>query len=482
MGSSGITKRWVWTTLAVIVVLLLVVVSSVFYGFSSYYYEYVRMTLESRASSSVTDYFSPYINGTDDTFKACAKDFAESFDDKELMEVWVIDKYGSVVVSSSGFAVGDMQMPDYTAALSQDSGGFGSWRGRLDTGEKVSALTMLLPEVDGKPAGAVRFLISMNDIDSQLITIAALVVFAFAFAIALVTISGMFFVRSIVRPVRVINETAKRIAEGDFAARIEERGYDDEISELGRTINNMANEIGAADRMKNDFISTISHELRTPLTAIKGWGETLIQVRGTDEALEKRGLEIITNESDRLSSLVEDLLDFSRMQNGKLSLRLEKIDVLAELDEAVFVFKERAARDGIELIYTAPDFPAPMQGDVNRIKQVFVNILDNSMKYTEQGGKVAIVAEIDSDRLIIEISDTGCGIPQSDIPKVKEKFFKGNMSVPGTGIGLAVADEIIRMHGGSIDIYSEVGVGTTVTITLPIESVVLPEERLIQDE
>ncbi|NLA77778.1 MAG: HAMP domain-containing histidine kinase, partial [Clostridiales bacterium] len=316
----------------------------------------------------------------------------------------------------------------------------------------------------------------------QVLTVAFMVFVGFLLAISLVTISGLFFVRSIVRPVGMINETAKRIAAGDFAARIEVRGYNDEISELGRTINNMANEIGAADKMKNDFISTISHELRTPLTAIKGWGETLLQVRGTDEALEKRGVEIIINESDRLSSLVEDLLDFSRMQNGKLTLRLEKIDVLAELDEAVFVFKERAAREGIELVYTAPDFPAPMQGDANRIKQVFVNILDNSMKYTEQGGKVAIFAEIKSDNLVIEISDTGCGIPEKDLSKVKEKFFKGNMSVPGTGIGLAVADEIVLMHGGRVDIYSEVGVGTTVTITLPIEAVILPEERLIDDE
>lgn len=249
----------------------------------------------------------------------------------------------------------------------------------------------------------------------------------------------------------------------------------------------MAREISETDKMKNDFISTISHELRTPLTAIKGWGETLLQIGNSDPVLMQRGMNIIINESGRLAELVEELLDFSRMQNGRLSLNKERIDVLAELDEAVFVFKERSAKDGIELIYNAPTECAPMEGDPHRIKQVFVNILDNAFKYTSQGGKVGVSAQVLERKINILISDTGCGISAEDLPKVKEKFFKSNVSVQGAGIGLAVASEIVKMHGGELEIASILGEGTTVTITFPIENteltpIIISDKRSKENE
>ena len=154
----------------------------------------------------------------------------------------------------------------------------------------------------------------------------------------------------------------------------------------------MAHEIKESERMKNEFISTVSHELRTPLTAIKGWGETILEDPIKDEALTKRGLNVIISESERLTSLVEELLDFSRMENGNLTMRMSSMDVLAELDEAVFVFKDRSMREGKELLYNVSEVPAPMTGDPNRIKQVFVNILDNSFKYTEAGGTISVTA------------------------------------------------------------------------------------------
>jgi signal transduction histidine kinase len=244
----------------------------------------------------------------------------------------------------------------------------------------------------------------------------------------------------------------------------------------------MLNEVSATDKIKNDFISTVSHELRTPLTAIKGWGEMLRELGPDDIELTKRGTDIIISESERLSQLVEELLNFSRIQNGTLSLRLEKIDVLAELDETIFVFKERSKRDGIELTYSAPDLPAPMMADPNRIKQVFVNILDNAFKYTEQGGMVSVEAFIDGDKLIIQVLDTGCGIAQEDLPNVKMKFYKANIQVRGSGIGLAVVDELIKMHNGTLDIQSKLGIGTTVTIVLPIEEVKIDENINIMND
>ncbi|MEG1819711.1 MAG: HAMP domain-containing sensor histidine kinase, partial [Oscillospiraceae bacterium] len=280
-----------------------------------------------------------------------------------------------------------------------------------------------------------------------------------------------------------INETARQIAKGELGARIESRQFDDEIGELCETINYMASEISATDKMRNDFISTVSHEMRTPLTAIKGWGETLLQIEDTDPALTKRGIEVIINESTRLTGVVEDLLDLSRLMNGRFSFRVEKIDVLAELDEAAFVFKDRSMREGIELIYNVPHTPAPMDGDANRIKQVFVNILDNAFKYTKQGGKITVFAEIIDEKvedghctLKIYVQDTGCGIAKEDLPRIREKFYKSNISVRGAGIGLAVCEEIMKLHNGNFEIDSEIDKGTLVTLCLPIDKVELSEE------
>ncbi len=132
-------------------------------------------------------------------------------------------------------------------------------------------------------------------------------------------------------------------------------------------------------------------------------------------------------------------------------------------------------REGIELVYNAPNLPAPMDGDPDRIKQVFVNVLDNALKYTKQGGRINTVAEIKDDKIKITVSDTGCGISEEDLPHVKEKFYKTNMTVRGSGIGLAVVDEIIRLHNGTFDIDSVLGQGTTVTICFDIDHVELED-------
>ena len=197
-----------------------------------------------------------------------------------------------------------------------------------------------------------------------------------------------------------------------------------------------------------------------------------MQVGETDPAIVQRGMQVIISETERLNDMVEELLDFSRMSNGRMRLNIEKIDVLAELDEVVFTFKERAIKEGKELIYNVTHLPAPVDGDAGRVKQVFSNILDNALKYTNQGGRIVVLAEIPTpSTLIITFSDTGIGISPEDLPRVKEKFYKTDTSVRGSGIGLAVADEIIRMHKGELSIDSILGEGTTVTITLPIDVV-----------
>ena len=427
------------------------------------------MTLDTHSADEVATQFNLYLDSSVGGFEDAGRNYIDNFPDKDTVAVWIIDKGGNVVLSTSGFEIKEkVEMPDFVAAVSGE--GTSRWTGRLPSGEKIMSSTCAYNYSNGNIGGAVRFMVSLDAIDAQLGRIAIIISAVCVLMFALVVVSGSVFIRSIVNPVKDIGETAKRIAGGDLAARIDHYPYNDEVGELCATINDMATKLSESDRLKNDFISTVSHELRTPLTAIKGWGETLLQIDDTDPAMTKRGMGVIINEASRLNDMVEELLDFSRMSNGGMKLNTEKIDALAELDEVIFSFRERSVKEGIEVVYNVPDLPAPANADASRIKQVFINILDNALKYTEQGGKIVVFAEMPNPAtLIITFSDTGKGIPAEDLPHVKEKFYKGNTTVRGSGIGLAVADEIIRLHRGDLEVNSVLGEGTTVRVKLPIE-------------
>ncbi len=462
---NSIVKRWGISILGTTVIITVALSVFVCFIFKNQNYNAVESTLYSRANSLVMTYFESDTFVINQQFNSMAVDFVNDFSDKNIMEVWVIDKNGNVVASSTGFSVQDEIYPDYNYALT-DEEGIGLWTGKMSNDEKVMALTYILPENQQGVKGAIRYIISLEDIDSQLFRIYFLICFILLLILAFVITTGIFFITSIIYPVRRINETASKIAKGDYKATVKKHKYNDEIGQLCETINNMAYEIGETDRIKSEFVSTISHELRTPLTAIKGWGET-IKSTPNDEGLINKGLDVIVSESDRLSELVEELLDFSRMDSGKLTLKIAQIDVIKELNEVIEAFENRSKRDNIDLIADIPIKSLMIYGDKNRLKQAFVNILDNGFKYNKYGGFVKISASASNDKVIVLITDNGCGISKHDLPRVTEKFYKANNSVRGSGIGLAVTDEIIKMHNGEMKIESEINKGTSVSIILP---------------
>ncbi|MBQ3087585.1 MAG: HAMP domain-containing histidine kinase [Clostridia bacterium] len=477
MNAMSITKKWLYSTIFVITLVLLVVAFTVSILFKGYYHNYAKDTLNSLSQSTgIANSFSSYLNADADTFALGAKQYVENFTYTNLCEVWVLDGTGNVIVSSTGFMPSETVYKDYTDALKSTTGK-GEWIGELTNGEDVYALTVLLPRTDGKNNGAVRFITSLDDINRQWRNLNVLITLFCLFALTLVFISGWFFIRSIVNPVKRVNEVTRRIAAGDFSVQLKTEDRNDEIGELIASINFMTEELARTDKLKNDFISTVSHELRTPLTAIKGWTETMRDMTEFDPILMTSGLQVIADESERLYTLVEDLLDFSKMASGRMMLHLTYIDVLAELDMAVYVFKDRAERRGIHIIYESPDFTAPMMGDPDRLKQVFVNILDNAVKYSQDGAQILVNAVRNENEIIISIQDFGCGLSASDLPHVKEKFYKSNVSVKGSGIGLAVSDEIISRHGGTLDISSRLQAGTLVVIRLPLQSDAVNERK-----
>lgn len=478
---EGITQRWIINILGVIAIFFVVVFIVFVSTMKSHYYTNVESILSSGASTSAVSYFTSNLEmGT--SLEQSASQFIDSYSYKEKTTTWIIDSDGEVILSSSGFAIDKQDMPDYNQALVSESG-VGKFVGRLDSGEKVMAICRIIKNPQGDIAGAVRVMASLKQVDEQIITLIFLIAFALIIIFGIIVFSNLFFIRSIIFPVQEINETTKKIAQGDYSVRIEKK-YNDEIGNLCDSINSMAEEISTTDKMKNDFISTISHELRTPLTSIKGWGETL--TFGLDESVDeitRKGLEVIVKEAGRLEGFVEELLDFSRLQSGRMNLKLAKTDIFAELDETVFTFRERAMREGIEVKYSIPEMPAIADADANRLRQVFMNILDNALKYSRAPSKIFVKAQYikrdNSNFVSIAIADQGCGISKEDLPHVKEKFYKANVSVRGSGIGLAVTNEIINLHHGSLEIDSEEGKGTLVTIYLPIENA--PSENELQD-
>lgn len=462
---KGITRRWMINGLGVIAGLLLVFEIAFMVAVQSYYYQSVENVLSVRAREAAGS-FEQYISEATYDFENGAREYTENFIDKERMELQVINSAGRIVVSSTGFdPVQEKSMPDYeqakTAADNQ-----GVWHGKNSAGENVMAMTVIMRR-DNTVLGAVRFVVSLSQVDIQIRILILVMVLIGVAIIFFVMLSSSYFISTIVNPVTEIGRAARRIALGDYDFRIEKK-YDDEIGELCDTINYMAGEISTAERMKNDFISSVSHELRTPLTAIKGWSETLREGGAGDPELMHKGLEVIAGEAERLSGIVEELLDFSRMQGGHLSMKFNRMDVLAELEEAVFLFRDRAEREGLEFTYVETADLPPVVGDRDRLKQVFINIIDNAVKYSNKGGKVRVEAADMGEHIQIVISDSGVGIPKSDLPNIKNKFYKANKTRPGSGIGLALADEIIRRHKGRLEIESEENVGTTVTITLPV--------------
>ena len=278
---------------------------------------------------------------------------------------------------------------------------------------------------------------------------------------------NLWFSRFVSEPIENLTEAARHIAAGSYGVRIEKTS-ENELGRLTDELNSMSEKVAVAEKSRTEFISQVSHELRTPLTAITGWAETI----AFDEAVQGdslRGINIISKEAERLTGMVADLLEFTRIQDGRFNLRMELVDIAAELEDSLFTYGKLMSEAGIEVNYEPPEYDIPLiSGDPERLKQVFLNLLDNAAKHGGDGGKVDITLTLEKDHVIIRIRDYGRGIPAGELPYVKNRFYKGSSKNRGSGIGLAVCDEIISRHGGKLDIANAEGGGCIAEISLPL--------------
>lgn len=467
MKLQRVTKRWILKSFVIIVVALIIVEAFAIGVTKSSFESSAKQIVKTRAAVLQTSLDS-YSSDPQNDVSLQIRNLVENFSDKNKMELVAIDRNKKPIMSSSGFAPQAFaQIPDLYEALKSDTKtGDSSFKDQ--NGDNIYAVTVISPSQSGDVL-ALRLMASLAPTNRQVINLSTIYILVGLVVLIFVLVYNLVFIHSIMKPVAEVEKTARKIAAGDFDVRIENK-YKDEMGDLCDIVNYMADELSQGENMKNEFISSVSHELRTPLTAIKGWSETLYDDINADKEMRRKGLNVIIGETERLSSIVEDLLDFSKIQNGHFSIKKEKMDILAELEDAVITFSDRAKREGITLKYNEPEMLSAIIGDRNRIRQVFVNILDNAIKYSEQGGEIEVVASEEYSMIYVTVTDHGCGISPEDMPKIKKKFYKANMTKRGSGIGLAVVDEIVELLGGSLEIKSELGVGTRVTVSFPIYS------------
>lgn len=462
---GGLRGRWLINSVSFVVVILAAVIIFVSVGVSNYYYSSLREKLVSSATSTAS-FFQRYLMQTQEQFYSYAEQYIDAFEMKDKMEMQFINEYGQIFLSTSSLTTDSVPgTEDVERAIAEDKTNV--WMGEdALSGERVMSVTAPLHANNGIRIGAVRYITSLAIAERQITIFVLLAIGASVLFLTLVVCSNRYFIKSIVEPVLKINVIAREIADGRYGMRLH-KVYDDEIGQLCDTINYMSDEISRAERMKNDFISSVSHELRTPLTAIGGWSETLIAGGAQDPEEVMQGLEIIQKESRRLTQMVEELLDFGRMESGRMKLEVENFDVSIELYEAIYMYENLLEDTGMKLQYHKIGNNFMMSGDRHRIKQVFLNVIDNAAKYGREGGKIAVSISSNEKEIIVQVRDWGAGIPETELPFIKEKFYKGSSKQRGSGIGLAVTDEIVRLHSGSLKITSTVGEGTQVTITLP---------------
>lgn len=465
--SGGLRRRWFessvnWLLVAIILVSIICVL---IVGW--YYYSGVCGGLEN-AAEATSGFIENYISRDYNEFYRSCIQFANSFDDKDTIELQFIDRNGRLVASSyaqwSGIRI---DTEDVSEAIL--TGATASFTGiSTGTGERIAAVSVPLIYRNGEIIGVLRYVTSLRLVDRQVGLICFAVAAVALLFILLILIGTKAFLQSILDPIAEITSVAKRIAAGSYGSHILKIS-NDEIGVLSEAINDMSDAVNRAERMQSEFVSSVSHELRTPLTVINGWGVTLLEDPNMSREDFERGMGIILSETTRLTGMVEELLEFTRVQDGRMVLNVQDCDLRPELEDTIFMYMSKLKSEGISLEYLDNDDDVPeIPCDISRLRQVFFNVLDNAVKHGGAGKRITVEILRHDREISICIRDFGPGIPEEELPLVKSKFYKGSSKARGNGIGLAVCDEIMRLHGGDITLSNADGGGTKVELRLPI--------------
>lgn len=458
---KGIRGRLTANFMIVILVSVAILEVLLIYTVQQNYYDSLRGNLTNQVKISA-DMYSRYYSDT--SLEDNILYNVDAFWNQSNAQVEIVDRNGKIVMDSLGVIPEQGEpMEDIQASLNDR---MGEWVGELN-GQKVMTVAYPLKS-DGQIVGALRFIASTSAIDQDIQDTAKIFIAIGLFVALVVGFLSIFLANTILVPLREVTAVAESMAAGNFQIKSKKK-RDDEIGKLSDTLNYMADEITKREKLKNDFISSVSHELRTPLTSIMGWAITLQSEKLQQKEMLNDGLGIIAKETERLTHMVEELLDFSKFVSGRINLKYENVNLAELMEHIPKQLTPRATRENIHFTVVYPDNLPNLLTDPNRLKQVLINILDNALNFTAVEGFVRFQVEVGEKEYMFTIADSGYGIAAEELPMVKEKFYKGRSSHSKNGIGLSISEEIVTLMKGRLEISSEVNVGTTVVITLPKE-------------
>ena len=459
----GIQKRLVGSYVVVIFLTVLILEIFLIVSVRFYYLHNVERILMNQAELSAS-FYQQYF--ADEDLEKQSDRLLKGFAHNSDAQVQIINPAGRLLQDSNGLQ-DDNIMVKYIDVQAAIEGQSGTWKGKdPSTQEYILAVSFPL-QANDITVGAVRFVTSLTETLNTVNQITVVLICVGMLVIVIVTVLGLLLSWTITRSIKDLKQAADRMTEGDFSIKVHKR-YQDELGSLADTLNMMASRIVKSEQLKNEFISSVSHELRTPLTSIKGWVITLKSNGSGNKHLFHEGLEIIESESDRLTRMVDELLDFSKLDNGRIILHYAPVHLSELLHHIGRQLAPRAARQGISLEIQVDETIPIIQGDENRLKQVLINLIDNSLKFTDSSGRILVQAYTALGKIVITVEDTGSGIAEEDLENVLHKFYKGDQYASGSGLGLSISDQIIKLHHGELRITSTVGKGTIVHIYLPL--------------
>ena len=444
---DGLRKRVVkYYFIMIIITVALFEVLFMFY-MKEYYYSMAKSYLEQQVRYTQNSYDSSGMDSTsfqDKINNILEKEglnqssgYGESSDNFSVA-IEIINKNKEVMLDQYGIKTGEVvNYDDVNKALtgSQDYNFY--IYSISETKDHIMSISVPL-KVNNVVEGVVRYSVSLKKADNAIFRVVCIIFIGGLVILLICLLLSLRFADSLIKPIQDLKKTANQLAQGNYNINLEnEKLHDDEIGDLVKTFDHMAKEIDKTRKLKEEFISSVSHELRTPLTSIKGWSETLGYEGISREELDL-GLGIIQDETERLITLVEELLDFSRLASDRIRLQIDSVNVTKLAKDVVNQLGVKASEKNITLLTefnTKESEIVDIQGDKNRLKQVLINLVQNALKFTEEGGYVVVRLSQGEEYTTFSVVDNGIGIKQENLDKVLEKFFQEDYNKSGSGKG-----------------------------------------------
>jgi len=391
------------------------------------------------------------------------------------------------IISSNGTVFGDSEIdpsdlskmdnhlvrPEIQDAIKKGEG----WSQRFSTTLKKNILYYAIPLDLNGFKGFIRLAIPIERVNLMAHNTEVFLWFSLAVAFIASLLVALIAFKLISKPIRELAQKANQIAAGDFSTKLVVNKKD-EVGELANSLNIMSEnirsrmaELRKLEGIRKDFVANVSHELRTPISNIKGYAETLLDGAIDDTKHAKEFIKIIYGESDRLAYLINDILDLSKIESDAFKLNLKQNDLFEIVNDSIKRLEKDAGHKSIS-IKNKLDAASHALCDQGLLTQVFINLIHNAIKYSQDNSEITISSSVSNDLVRVEVKDTGIGIPEQDLPRIFERFYRVDKArskdLGGTGLGLAIVKHIVQAHGGEVFVTSVEGKGSTFGFTLPI--------------